>query len=234
MPRSGVLGTATPPAGTVPKNPNDIIPSAAWNALFQDIYQIFNTETPEAYGGTNASSFTEARENLKIDWEVIDVVSVSNVPNYTKTDLADFVELKIEGILIPTGTEYPIIRLSTDNGSSFYSATTHQRGYTFGTVAGANVGGVSNETGFIPFFGALASDANFGGIYLGPMMMVDFNKPRGTRWTASCEFYTPGPFIGAGSTGGNDGKNLANNALRITMSSGNIASARFTLSGKRG
>lgn len=64
MPRSGVLGTATPPPGTVPKNPNDVIPSSAWNALFLDLYQISNTPVPVSYGGTGGGSAEEAIVNL--------------------------------------------------------------------------------------------------------------------------------------------------------------------------
>lgn len=64
MPRSGPLGTATQPSGLTPKNPGDIVPSAAWNTGFQDIYNIFNTPTPIAYGGTGASTAADARTAL--------------------------------------------------------------------------------------------------------------------------------------------------------------------------
>lgn len=66
MPRSGPVGTASQPPGTTPQQPNTTILSAIWNAVQNDIYQIFNTKTPIAYGGTNAETVEEARTNLGV------------------------------------------------------------------------------------------------------------------------------------------------------------------------
>lgn len=67
MPRSGPIGTATPPPGTFPKNPGDVIPSSAWNQLFSDLYLIANTPTPISYGGTGQANliFSTADFGLK-------------------------------------------------------------------------------------------------------------------------------------------------------------------------
>lgn len=79
MPRSGPQGTATPPPGTFPKNPGDVIPSAAWNALFEDLYTIANTPTPIAYGGTNASTAPVGYDNLS--------VKATDIPSGATTDI---------------------------------------------------------------------------------------------------------------------------------------------------
>lgn len=66
MPRSGPQGTATPPPGLIPKNPGDVVPSAGWNGGFADIYDILNTPTPAAYGGTGAASYAAGYDNLSV------------------------------------------------------------------------------------------------------------------------------------------------------------------------
>lgn len=62
MPRSPIV--ATQPPGTTPQVPNTVISSAIWNAAMDDIYQIFNTPQPIAYGGTGAMTASDARTNL--------------------------------------------------------------------------------------------------------------------------------------------------------------------------
>lgn len=56
MPRSGPLGTYTLPGAQATQQPNTPIPSAVNNQGYSDIEQTFNTPTPVAYGGTNAST----------------------------------------------------------------------------------------------------------------------------------------------------------------------------------
>lgn len=75
MPRSGVVGTATPPPGTTPQQPNTVIQSAVWNSAIDDIYQTFNTPTPIAYGGSGAATAADARTNLGL--------GTSALENYT-------------------------------------------------------------------------------------------------------------------------------------------------------
>lgn len=79
MPRSGPQGTATPPPGGFPKNPGDVIPSAAWNQLFADLYAIANTPTPGAYGGTGASTLAGGYDNLS--------VKATDIASATTTDI---------------------------------------------------------------------------------------------------------------------------------------------------
>lgn len=62
MPLSGG-GTASRVPGTTAV-PNQTILSAAYNASMDDIYAIFNTPRPIAYGGTNGSSAVEGIDNL--------------------------------------------------------------------------------------------------------------------------------------------------------------------------
>lgn len=66
MPRSGTVGTASQPPGTTPQQPNTVIQSAVWNAAMDDIYQIFNTPTPVAYGGTNGATPLDAANSLGV------------------------------------------------------------------------------------------------------------------------------------------------------------------------
>lgn len=56
-------GTASRVPGTT-AIPNSTIKSAEYNASTDDIYAIFNTPRPIAYGGTNASTAADARTNL--------------------------------------------------------------------------------------------------------------------------------------------------------------------------
>lgn len=62
MPLSGP-GTATKPAGTTAV-PNTTIESSKFNLVIDDIYAIFNTPRPIAYGGTNGSSAVDGIDNL--------------------------------------------------------------------------------------------------------------------------------------------------------------------------
>lgn len=64
MPRSGPLGTFTLPGAQKTQQPNTTIPSAVNNQGWADVEQTFNTITPEAYGGTGASTFGGAADNL--------------------------------------------------------------------------------------------------------------------------------------------------------------------------
>lgn len=54
----------SPPPGTVPQNPGDVIQSSVWNAFVEDVTLTFNTVQPIAYGGTGAASAAEALTNL--------------------------------------------------------------------------------------------------------------------------------------------------------------------------
>lgn len=64
MPRSGINGTYTLPGPQATQAPLTPIPSAVNNAGWSDVEQTFNTVQPEAYGGTGASTFAQARTNL--------------------------------------------------------------------------------------------------------------------------------------------------------------------------
>lgn len=67
MPRSGVNGTYVLPGAQATQAPLTPIPSAVNNAGWADVEQTFNTKQPIAYGGTNAETAEEARENLGTD-----------------------------------------------------------------------------------------------------------------------------------------------------------------------
>lgn len=79
MPRSGTVGTASQPPGTTPQQPNTVIQSAVWNAAMDDIYQIFNTPTPVAYGGTGASTALGSADAFS--------TKGADIPSSTTTDI---------------------------------------------------------------------------------------------------------------------------------------------------
>ena len=62
MPLNGA-GTASKPANTT-AIAGATIESAKFNSVIDDIYQIFNTARPVAYGGTGAATAADARTNL--------------------------------------------------------------------------------------------------------------------------------------------------------------------------
>lgn len=64
MPRSGVNGTYTLPPNTDNQQPLTTISSSMFNAAMDDVEQTFNSVQPEAYGGTGADNFADARENM--------------------------------------------------------------------------------------------------------------------------------------------------------------------------
>lgn len=67
MPRSGVNGTYTLPGAQKTQQPLTPIPSAVNNQGWEDVEQTFNTPTPIAYGGTNASTVSGAQQNLELE-----------------------------------------------------------------------------------------------------------------------------------------------------------------------
>lgn len=67
MPRSGINGTYTLPGPQATQAPLTPIPSAVNNAGWSDVEQTFNTPTPIAYGGTNASTVLGAQQNLDLE-----------------------------------------------------------------------------------------------------------------------------------------------------------------------
>lgn len=79
MPRSGPVGTASQPPGTTPQQPNTVIQSAVWNTAMDDIYQIFNTPTPVAYGGTGASNALGSADAFS--------TKGADIPSSTTTDI---------------------------------------------------------------------------------------------------------------------------------------------------
>lgn len=65
MPLNG-QGTASKPANTTAV-PLTTVESAKFNSVIDDIYQIFNTARPVAYGGTGASTAAGARTSLGLE-----------------------------------------------------------------------------------------------------------------------------------------------------------------------
>lgn len=71
MPRSGIIGTYSLPPNTNNQAPNTPISSSMFNSFASDVQQTFNDPTPEAYGGTGASTFAQARANLGVVTEQV-------------------------------------------------------------------------------------------------------------------------------------------------------------------
>lgn len=77
MPRSGVNGTYSLPGAQATQVPGTPIPSAVNNQGWSDVEQTFNTPTPIAYGGTNASNAPDALTNLGIPSNFVGIAAQS-------------------------------------------------------------------------------------------------------------------------------------------------------------
>jgi hypothetical protein len=77
MPRSG-LGVASPPANTRGGPANTPISSSKYNQVLDDVYALFNTVFPVAYGGTGGSSKEAARTELELDKKVVYAAKSAN------------------------------------------------------------------------------------------------------------------------------------------------------------
>lgn len=87
MPRSGVNGTYTLPGAQKTQQPLTPVPSAVNNQGWADVEQTFNTPTPIAYGGTNASTVSGAQQNLELE-PGVDIPTLSQVNGLaTKVDV---------------------------------------------------------------------------------------------------------------------------------------------------
>lgn len=56
----------SPPPGTEPQNPGDVIQSAVWNAFVQDVTLTFNTIQPKEYGGTDSSDLSLNASDFRV------------------------------------------------------------------------------------------------------------------------------------------------------------------------
>lgn len=121
----------SPPPGTEPQSPGDVVQSAVWNAFVQDVTLTFNTVQPEEFGGTNASTFLQARQNMGLAWEIVPngaVTSPAGTTTVSWINLSPFRYLQLHWDIVPTGvTQGVYMRVGTDNGGSWKSGATDYR-----------------------------------------------------------------------------------------------------------
>jgi hypothetical protein len=167
------------------------------------------------------------------DWEPIEIGSVlSSVASWSRTGLSAYEALYVEGFLIPvTSGAGGILHSSTDNGANWDSgAGDYYREFSYAT-GGSITAGQGNISAVA--LGSPHNDAGYGGTTFS-MTARNFNKSRRADFVGIYSYVesTGTPSIVNYFT--QRGSNTARDAIRISFSTGNIASGRISLWGLRG
>lgn len=187
----------SPPPGTEPQSPGDVIQSAVWNAFVQDVTLTFNTIQPIEYGGTNASTVADARTNLQIlsygtqtltdaersqaianlggGWEVVPngKKTVTAVSSVAFTGLSAYSTLKVTLFLLPGTTQNIDLQVSANDGSSYYTLITD---YSSSVMFSINGTGPFAGTGSVIGAG-IASNATAAALVLGSCIIGAWKTP---------------------------------------------------------
>lgn len=227
MPRGPVV--ATPPPGTTPKSPGDIIQSAVWNAAIDDVYNIFNTPQPVEYGGTGADNYIDAANNLGLTYVQIGTrQSFTNASSVSWTDLGAYENIYIEFSALGLSNTNVGLQASTNNGSSWISGAgdyAYRGNFSNSTSIVANDIAVANR---YPVVGASISEIIDARIHINR-----FNKSARKRITSKAFFFDTSN--SQDSIADNSGYTVGSglNAVRLIATTG-AWTGNATLWGRRG
>lgn len=135
MARSGVIGTYNPPPGTNNQIAGTPISPAMFNGWVDDVTQTFNTIQPEAYGGTGAATFEQARTNLGVPAST-DIrgrlygLTLSNNTSDAANDIDISTGIGVNG----DGVVFALNSVLTKRIDASWSAGTNQGGLDTGVV----------------------------------------------------------------------------------------------------
>lgn len=163
-------------------------------------------------------------------WEPIGApITLSGQTSVSWTNLDAYRHLRMTLGYVPSpGSGNVLLRVSTDNGSSFISTST----YSFSSLVqtGTTVTGTAGAASTAMIVSNASVDANSG--FLSTIDVSNFNKAAGASYKAVSEYASGNPrmdLVYGGHTGA-----TARNALQLLVSSGNFTAGMVLLEGLRG
>ncbi|MBB4255447.1 hypothetical protein [Rhizobium sp. BK008] len=178
----------------------------------------------------NGSNFFTSLRTQPLSWEPVgSQVTLAGQTSVSWTNLDVYRHLRLTLGYIPSpGSGNVLLRVSTDNGSSYISTSTYSSASLVQT--GATVTGAAGAASTAMIVSSTGSDANTG--FLSTIDISNFNKNAGASYKAISEYSNTNPridFIYGGHSG-----TTARNALQLLVSSGNFTSGLVLLEGLRG
>ncbi|MBP2442837.1 hypothetical protein [Rhizobium leguminosarum] len=163
-------------------------------------------------------------------WEPVgSPITLSGQSSVSWTSLDAYRHLRISLGYVPSpGSGNVLLRVSTDNGSSFISTSTYSSSSLAQT--GTTVTGTANAASTAMIVSNTGVDANSG--FLSSIEVSNFNKAAAASYKVISEYASGNPRIDL-VYGGHSGS-TARNALQILVSSGNFTSGMVLLEGLRG
>lgn len=179
----------------------------------------------------SASGFTVGSAIVRPQaWELIgSPITLSGQSSVSWTNLDAYRHLRISLGYIPSpGSGNVLLRVSTDNGSSFISTST----YSFASLVQTGVTVTGTATTATTAMIVCSTSVDSGSGFLSTVDISNFNKNAGSSYKVISEYASGNPridFIYGGHAG-----TTARNALQILVASGNFTSGMVTLEGLRG
>ncbi len=178
----------------------------------------------------NGSNFFTSLRTQPLSWEPVgSQVTLAGQTSVSWTNLDVYRHLRLTlGYIPSSGTGNVLLRVSTDNGSSYISTSTYSSASLVQT--GATVTGAGGAASTAMIVSSTGSDANTG--FLSTIDISNFNKNAGASYKAISEYSNTNPridFIYGGHSGA-----TARNALQLLVTSGNFTAGMVLLEGLRG
>lgn len=165
-----------------------------------------------------------AKQNVVNDWQLPLTASgspsllVNNIPASVSS-----IKIVYQNVVPSTGTPFPLIQVSTNNGSSFISSG-YQSGLNYAAYNTAPTAGQNATNGFLIGFQTPST-----GYISGELTLYNINSPGSSMMSGTGVLWNGGGlfcFFGGILNG------TANaNAFQIVMSSGNISTGTFKIYG---
>lgn len=176
-----------------------------------------------------------ARTTLGVGYELIGTVQIpSNVASIIWTGLSPYHRIRLSGSLAPaTSGVSLLLQYSEDNGATFKAgATDYYYVYQLGSHTGAAVIGDASNSSWV-LNGAIM--ANTAGLNGGKFIVEIDEWNKASRAKGLAHIFSLGTVTHYVGTQGLDAtRSVARDALKISFTSGNIASGIATLEGIRG
>jgi hypothetical protein len=163
-------------------------------------------------------------------WELIGAVDLSGLANYDWLNLDPYRRLRLNASFVNGSAAAIVLRVSTNNGSSFASAATD---YGFSTLnqQGTTVVGTASASTNGMLMTSTNADAGSNGI--STVDLANFNKNLAGLYKSDTTYVAVGA-IRRDLCYGNPAANTARNALRLLPSAGVFTSGHAALEGIRG